>query len=116
MKWIGAFLLISTSTWLGFDISKKFRDRTTQLRILLQSLQILEAEMSYSYSSLKQIFQNISRKIDPPVSTFYEQLAKRLSDVVFDFETVWEDELKLLVKRSALKPSDEEILSQFGRN
>ena len=82
MKWLGAMMLGSTTTWLGFDLSKKFKDRTTQLRTLMQSLQILEAEMSYSYASLQQIFKNISRKVDTPIQTFYERLADRLNDVV----------------------------------
>ena len=74
MKWLGAIILISTTTWFGFDLSKKLKERTTQIRTVIQSLQILEAEMSYSYSSLKQIFQTISRKIDSPVDSFTETL------------------------------------------
>lgn len=116
MKWLGAMMLISTTTWLGFDLSKKFKDRTTQLRTLMQSLQILEAEMSYSYASLQQIFKNISRKVDTPIQTFYERLADRLNDVVSDFIIIWNEELTFFMKRSALKPSDQEILAQFGRN
>ncbi len=116
MKWLGAIILISTTTWFGFDLSKKLKERTTQIRTVIQSLQILEAEMSYSYSSLKQIFQKISRKIDSPVDSFYRNLAERLNEVVSDFVMIWDEELERFTKRSALKTSDVEILTQFGRN
>ena len=33
-----------------------------------------------------------------------------------DFIIIWNEELTFFMKRSALKPSDQEILAQFGRN
>ena len=114
MKWLGAMMLISTTTWLGFDLSKKFKDQTTQLRTLMQSLQILEAEINRMHLC-NRIFKNISRKVDTPIQTFYERLADRLNDVVSDFIIIWNEELDFFMKRSALKPSDQEILAQFGR-
>lgn len=116
MKWIGALLLISTTSWMGFDMSKKLTDRPKQIRQLIQSLQIMEAEMGYSQLTLQYTFKTISGKIGYPINVFYEKLAEKLLGTVSDFITIWDDELAHLMEISALSKQEEEILKQFGRN
>jgi len=115
MKWFGAIIIISTTTWFGFDLSKKLRQRKQQIRAIIQFIQILEAEMSYSSFPLQHIFENVSRKVDEPINQFYRQLSERLKGIVSDFTFIWEEELLWLMKNSALKASEQEILKQFGQ-
>ncbi|MDY0396470.1 hypothetical protein RWE15_21815 [Virgibacillus halophilus] len=56
MKWIGALLLLSTTTWAGFEWSKRLSDRPKHIRQLINALQILEAEIVYSQRPLKDAF------------------------------------------------------------
>src|SRR5699024_10858694 len=105
MKWFGAIIIISTTTWFGFDLSKKLRQRKQQIRAIIKSIQILEAEMSYSSFPLQHIFENVSRKVDEPINQFYRQLSERLKGIVSDFTFIWEEELLWLMKNSALKAS-----------
>lgn len=116
MKWIGAILLVSTTSWIGFDMSKKLTERPKQIRLLIQSLQMLETEMGYSQLTLQQTFQNISKKIPYPLNQFYERLAHKLSGIVIDFLTIWDEELSKFVQISALKQTEHEVMKQFGRN
>lgn len=114
MKVIGVILFISMSSWIGFDMSFQLSKRTKQIRQLIQSLQILDAEMSYSQSTLQQIFTVISTKSSEPIATFYERLAEQLTEAVPDFLYIWSQELSFLQSTSALKGKELEVLEQLG--
>jgi stage III sporulation protein AB len=116
MKWLGALLFISTTTYLGFDLSNRLVQRADQLRQLIHSLQILEAEMGFSQLPLQQLFHSISQKVNKPLKGFYQKLSLQLTGVVTDFTKVWEAELESLKNRSALKKQEIEIMKQFGQN
>ena len=116
MKWLGALLLISTTTYIGFDMSNRLSDRTKQIRQFILSLQMLEAEMEYSQLTLQQIFRTIGKKTTYPINNFYNQLAEHFDFVVTDFLDVWDQELDRLTTVSALKNNELEIMKQFGRN
>lgn len=116
MKWLGSLLLISMTTWIGFDIGKKYSNRPKQIRQFILSLQMLEAEMGYSQLTLQQTFQNISKKTMHPINLFYERLANELSGVVTDFVSIWDDELSIMTRTSALKKNEQEIMRQFGQS
>ncbi len=116
MKFIGALLFITTSSWIGFDLSKQLSRRTIQIRQLIQSIQLLETEMSYSQLTLQHTFQIISKKTDPPISLFYKKLAEDMEGIVTDFITVWDEAITYLQQSSDLKQRELEVLKQFGRN
>lgn len=114
MKVLGVILFISMTSWIGFDMSFQLTKRTKQIRQLIQSLQVLEAEMGYSKLTLQQIFLAISTKTPDPVATFYGRLGEKLTGIVPDFLSVWTNELDYLQSISALKRNEIEILEQFG--
>lgn len=116
MKILGALLFVCTSSWIGFDMSRQLSRRTKQIRLLIQSLQLLEAEMGYSQLSLKQTFYVISKKTNGPIAEFYKRLADALSEVIVDFLKVWDETIQYLQAESAMKQTELDILKQFGRN
>lgn len=116
MKWLGALLLVGTTTWIGFDMSNRLGERANQIRQFILSLQMVEAEMVYSQLTLQQIFLTVSKKTSFPINRFYDQLSNQLTEVVTDFLAIWDDELNELMKISALKKNEHEIIKQFGRN
>lgn|SRR5690625_4637618 len=115
MKWIGALLLVSTTTWIGFDMGNKLTERTKQIKQLILSLQMIEAEMGYSQLNLQQTFQNVSKKTTYPMNQFYEGLANQLLGIVTDIQQVWDEELSKLTNISALKNDELEVMRQFGK-
>ncbi|MFD1066221.1 stage III sporulation protein SpoIIIAB [Oceanobacillus locisalsi] len=115
MKWIGVLLLISMSTALGWEWGKALKQRPKHIQFLLQSLQILEAEMVYSQVPLQEAFQIIADKLPVPVAGFYQQLAAELENKEKDFNDIWEASARRLIGQSSLQKSELEILLQFGR-
>src|SRR5690625_238094 len=116
MKLIGAFLFVCTTSWIGFDMSTQLSKRVKQIRQLIQSLQLLEAEMGYSQMKLQQTFAIIAKKTDEPIANFYNRLAEALIEAIPDFLSVWDQEVDHLQTNSALKQPELDILKQFGRN
>lgn len=90
--------------------------RTKELRSFIYSIQMIEAEMTYSYESLQQIFINVQQKTDPPITAFYARLADKLANPVYDFYTIWQKALQRLRNESTLKKEELNILSEFGKN
>lgn len=116
MKVFGAIFLITATSWIGFDISRQLSLRTNELRMMIYSLQMIEAEMTYSHHTLKQIFMNVKDKTEGPIASFYERLAKHLTKPVTHFHKLWNEELRILKQHSTLKDSEINILQQFGKN
>src|SRR5690625_806173 len=116
IKLIGSILFIGATSLVGFDISRQLTLRTSQLRMFIYSLQMIEAEMTYSYDSLRHIFSKVEKKTLYPIASFYKALAKRLDEPIANFIDVWDEELEVLANRSTLKLEELNILQQFGKN
>ncbi|OZU89997.1 stage III sporulation protein SpoAB [Virgibacillus indicus] len=115
MKWIGALLFIATSTWAGFEWSRRLNKRPKHIRQLKNSLQILEAEILYSQLPLQDAFTTISRQIPQPMKTFFESLGLGMKEKNFDFHELWEKNVSDLEVGTCLGSNEIEILFQFGR-
>lgn len=115
VKWIGALLFISMSTWIGFDWSNRLSQRPKQIRQLKNALQILEAEMLYSQMPLREAFNNISMQIPTPTNLFFYRLVKELDNNTINLHQVWSKSIEVFSDISALHESELDILNQFGR-
>lgn len=116
MKWAGALLCIAATSLIGFDMSRKLQMRSIQIRDLIHSLRLIEAEMAYSQMPLEMIFSAVSQKTREPVATFYATLATQLSGIVGDFPRLWDKELEALKVSAALQDSELTMMRQFGQS
>ncbi|WP_096270560.1 stage III sporulation protein SpoIIIAB [Paucisalibacillus globulus] len=115
MKWIGALLFISATTWLGFEWSNKLTRRPKHIRQLINALQTLEAEILYSQLPLHDAFSSIARQIPEPCASFFQLVADRMIEKNSYFETVWNESVTTYKESSSLGENEKEILLQFGR-
>lgn len=116
IKLTGAILFITATSLVGFDMSRQLTMRTTQLRMFIYSLQIIEAEMTYSFASLGNIFSKVEQKTTGPISRFFESLANQLQEPVANFTILWDEQLSQLQNKATLKEEEVLILQQFGKN
>lgn len=114
MKWFGALLIIITSTWAGFNISKRFRERTIQLRQLKVALQTLEAEIVYGLTPLNEACKKISGMISYPLSEFFSLFSEKLSNGNRSVSESWNEAIQETIPYLSLNENDVEILTQFG--
>lgn len=115
MKWIGALLLIGTTTWIGFEWSRNLTKRPKHIRQLKNALQILEAEIVYSQLPLHDAFQTIAKQIPQPAKAFFKDLASELAAHSVDLPEIWEENVKRYIAVSCMGGNEKEILNQFGR-
>lgn len=116
LKILGALLFISATSFIGIDYSNQLVKRPQQIKMLIQSLRLLEAEMGYSQLPLQKIFSTLSKQLTNPVAFFYKGLATELSMITEDFFFIWDKEVNVLQEQSNLKQNELEILKQFGRH
>lgn len=116
MKWIGALLLVSATTIIGYYFSQKYSDRPKQIRILIYALQIIETEMIYSQHPLYRLFYIVSERTPDPFKHFFNSLAENLKNKVNDFHQLWSEEVNQLVKQSSLNKNEADLLNQFGKS
>lgn len=115
MKWIGALLLIGTTTWIGFEWSQKLNNRPKHIRQLKNALQILEAEILYSQLPLQEAFITIAKQIPQPIKSFFQALGTGMEEKNPDLFSLWKKQVDLLITESCLSDNEQEILMQFGR-
>lgn len=114
IKLIGAILILAATTWTGFEAAKGFSERPKQLRLLRSALQSLEAEIMYGHTPLHEAARRLSAQIAKPLSGFFEEFAKKLTDEETTVRDAWEASLKKAWKQTALRRGEFEIMKQFG--
>lgn len=116
MKWIGSLLFIIATTAIGYFFSLRLSERPQQIRSLIYSLQVMEAEMTYNQLPLHQLFHIVGNKVGSPLQQFYRSLATQLRGEVNNFSKLWTDEVRYLIEHSSLQAKEADILNQFGKN
>lgn len=114
MKWVGVLLFIFTTTWIGFEWSRKLNERPKHIRQLKNALRILEAEMMYSQLPLKEAFRTIAKQIPFPTSYFFQQLNEEFNYTV-ELSNLWDKQIEMFTSISAIGNNEKEVLKQFGQ-
>jgi stage III sporulation protein AB len=116
IKIVGAIFILLSTSWAGFEAAKYLTERPRQLRLLKVALQSLEAEITYSHTPLHEATRKISKQLQKPVSWFFENFSKKLTEQEISVKKAWEDSLNDIWKLTAFKKGEYEILKQFGEN
>lgn len=114
MMWLGAMMVLATSTWLGLEASKKLSLRPKQLRQIKVALQALEAEIMFGHTALSEATRHVGKHLKPPISTLFIHFSERLKDGRFSAGEAWARSLEEVWSNTALKESELEVLQQFG--
>ncbi|MFQ3542810.1 stage III sporulation protein SpoIIIAB [Halobacillus rhizosphaerae] len=113
MQWIGAIIILTVTTWAGFDAAAKFKNRPGHIRQWKNALQMIEAEMVYGQSSLKEVCESISKNLPAPIRNFFLNLVEDKQPCA-DFSVLWSTQLNKHWPQNALTKNELEILQQFG--
>jgi len=115
MKWIGMFLVLLSSTAIGFLYARRFADRPLQLRQLQSAFEMLETDVMFRMERLSDSFRRIGRTIPPPVGTLFVQAAVELERGNGEAtQQCWAKALQTIWPKTALKDKERDVLLQFG--
>ncbi|KAB2333823.1 MULTISPECIES: stage III sporulation protein SpoIIIAB [Bacillaceae] len=114
VKVIGAILIILATSWIGFEASRHLSERPRQLRQLKSALQSLDAEIMYGHTPLHEAARRLSAQLSNPLASFFSSFSNRLTETETTVRDAWEDSLKEIWSKTALKQGEFEIMKQFG--
>lgn len=115
MKWISSLIIVLSITWFGYEFSKKLANRPQIIRLLKNALQILEAEIVYSQTSIKESCYTVARQTPEPVSYLFKSVGNALEKDQESLYPIWEKKLYEFYQEHAIQYEDVEIMNQFGR-
>ncbi len=114
IKLIGAVLIILTTTWLGFEIAKKYSNRPRYLRQFRFALQSLNAEIMYGHQPLHEATARLSKQVSHPLNIFFQSFSKGLQEGNKLVREAWKESLDEIWKETSFMKTEYEVLLQFG--
>lgn len=114
VKIIGAALIFTACTLLGYQLSRHLSERPRQLRYFKTALQALEAEIMFGHIPLQEASKRLSKQMPKPVNLFFDNFSNSLQIEETTVKHAWADSLKSIGSLLALQSKDIEILEQFG--
>lgn len=115
-KLVGGIIVLFSSGFLGYVLSRDCARRPQQLRDLQSLFQMLENQISFMSEILSDAFEIICRNSSSEAAAFFETAAGYLkNDRGIDARGAWERAVKDNIKSTALGREDIEILFSFGR-
>ncbi|HWJ76838.1 MAG TPA: stage III sporulation protein SpoIIIAB [Niallia sp.] len=114
IKIIGAILIIVSTSYAGFELSKVLSQRPKQLRALKSALQSLDAEIMYGHTPLHEASRRLSEQLTEPLSSFFKDFRDHLLSEDTTVKDAWISSLNKTWKNTAMKNTELEIMKQFG--
>lgn len=115
IRLMGALCIVLSCTAYGFIKSQLWSERLKQLRDLEKIFVALSGDIRYGQVSLPESFERIAGQVEMPFSRFLKNLCgemKRCGGKTFD--TIFREEISVVLKESALKKQDKDSLAHMG--
>lgn len=117
MKIIGAVLIITSSSAMGFYISSNLKDRIEDMKELKKNILILRGDIRFGNTPLPEAIGSIASRHEGNLAVFftyiYEELIKLDGIRFFD---IWKIAVNQKLKDTLLNKSDKEHLVKLGEN
>lgn len=114
MKWFGACMVLLCTSWFGHHYSMLYTKRERQLKQLIFSFHIMDAEIVHNQRPLQETFSIISEKLADPLQQYYQSLVDEMETIITNLSVIWEKETDNLLQISALQKDEIIVLKQFG--
>ena len=115
-KLIGSIIVLASTSFLGYVLSRDCSKRPQQLRELQGLLQIFENEVSFLSNLLVDAFKKIYSLSKSDAAIFFKRTVQLLEmNNGFSSVEAWEAAVKECIKGTALNKEDEAILASFGK-
>lgn len=117
IKYIGALLIIISSSAIGFRLSSDLELRIEELSILKKMALMLRGEIKYTSTPLFEAFSIIGNRIKSPYKEFLLETAKELEELNgTSFTSIWEKMKKKHLEKTKLYDKDLDRLINLGEN
>lgn len=115
LKIFGAGLAVSACTGIGFAIAGDYTERPRQLRAVESALQMLETEIVYGATPLREALELLAVRCEPGIAVLFRHTAAELQQGSgCTAGEAWQKALAVLYQTSSLKSADIIVLKRLG--
>lgn len=115
IKAIGMFLTLTACGSMGMTWAGVYEKRPKHLAALDSALQLLETEIIYGATPLKDAMASVSQSCEPAISGLFKHTALELSKMEgVTAGEAWSQAVTAFQQESVLNDSDFKILKRFG--
>lgn len=115
LKVIGAVMIFCACLGMGFRKGMEYKYRIRDLLLVKKMLLMLRGEIKYAKAPLPEAFANIGSRLDNNVGSFLNHVAEQLENQQGEtFSEIWEKNLQLCLRQSALTKEDRQLLERLG--
>jgi len=111
---LGALLLLTASTGVGFSIARDYRARPRHLQAVMQTLRLLQADIEYSVIPLSQALSRVALRCPPPVDVLFRIAGQALKDDEISVLSAFDAGISQSKQNTALKSVDHDVIRAFG--
>ncbi|MUT66741.1 stage III sporulation protein SpoIIIAB [Paenibacillus sp. NEAU-GSW1] len=115
IKLLGAVLILTAGTLIGFQQAARFAARPRQLRQLAHALQRLETEIGYGHTPLPEALYRVAHSIPPPVADMFRLAAEGVTGQTdISFRESWENAVRQGWEATAMRAGEQAVLIRLG--
>ena len=116
IKLIGAVLILSSGSLIGWVLALKYIKRVEEINQLQMGLNLLNAEISYTQTRLDEALRKAGEKLNYPISKLFTDTSHKLSSSPgTPFPKIWIKEVKINFQINSLTEKDNQILMEWGQ-
>jgi stage III sporulation protein AB len=115
-KIIGSLIVLLSSSFIGFILSRDCIKRPQHLRSMQSLLQMFENQITYLSDVLAEVFDRIGRAGGETGIFFLTTVELLKKGQASNASEAWEKAVKKCIRMTALNKEDEQVLLSFGRS
>ena len=104
-------LIITSSSYLGILFSKKYANRVKTLKDMKNALNMFKAKIKFTYASIPEVFDGISRQIDGEVGDIFKNASDLMKEV--SAGEAWNKSIEII--NTSMTKDDKIILQNLGK-
>lgn len=117
LKFIGASLIISSCSALGFYFSYELKTRIANLKDLKKLLILLRGDIQYANTPLPEAVQALAKRHDGTYKNFLNNISSCLMELNGEsFASIWKEGVKKDLLHTSLMKEDYALLNQLGES
>ena len=115
LKIIGSLFLLTSAASIGYLKAENLNERVRLLKGFKRMMLCLQGELRFHRAVLWEAFENVSKRLGNPFSTFLEEISCRLESKEYEsFELLWEEMSQLFLRKEGFAKEDRALFELLG--
>lgn len=113
IKTIFLFMIFVTSSGIGYTIANQYNNRVKDLQEMQNALNIMKTKMRYTYETIPDIFEEISKTTKENISEIFKESIEKMNNENQNAGQAWKN--SILNSKTSFTQEDKTILSNMEK-